>query len=98
MQKVKELNIQDTYIIDEEARKSNKIVLRLPPYHCELNPIVLAWSVVKHHVKSNNVNFKLNEVQALLHEGMKRVTSDMWSNFIKHTIKEKDKLYDEQAP
>lgn len=94
IEKVKELNIQDTYVIDEEARKSNKIVLRLPPYHCELNPIELAWSVVKHHVKSNNVTFKLNDVQAHLYEGVKRVTSDMWCNFVNHTIKEEDKLYD----
>lgn len=93
MEKVKELNIKDTYVIDEEARKSNKVVLRLPPYHSELNPIELAWSVVKHHVRSKNVDFKFNEVKELLHEGVERVTPEMWSNFVSHTIKEEDKLY-----
>lgn len=46
-------------VIDELAKEHNKIVLRLPPYHCELNPIELAWASVKHHVKFNNSTFKL---------------------------------------
>lgn len=35
------------YIIDELALKHNHMVLRTPPYHCELNPIELIWSQVK---------------------------------------------------
>lgn len=35
------------YVIDEIVLQQNKNVLRLPPYHCELNPIELAWSVIK---------------------------------------------------
>ncbi|CAH2019811.1 unnamed protein product [Acanthoscelides obtectus] len=27
----------DKYIVDEMAKAHNKMVLRLPPYHCELN-------------------------------------------------------------
>lgn len=42
------------YVVDEMVLQQNKTVLRLPPYHCELNPNELAWSVVKRHVKSNN--------------------------------------------
>ncbi|XP_026818991.1 uncharacterized protein LOC113557623 [Rhopalosiphum maidis] len=30
------------YVIDELAKKHNRNILRLPPYHCELNPIELA--------------------------------------------------------
>lgn len=41
----------DKYLIDELAQTHNKKVLRLPPYHCELNPIELAWANVKDHVK-----------------------------------------------
>lgn len=47
------------YVIDEMALEQNKVVLRLPPYHCELNPMELAWSVVKNHVMSINKTFKL---------------------------------------
>lgn len=83
----------DKYIVDEEAKKQNKIVLRLPPYHCELNSIEFAWSVVKNHVKSNNTSFKLNDVRELLNAGIQRVTPEMWLNFVKHTISEKEKFW-----
>lgn len=53
MEKVQEIKplYDKLYVIDDEDLKSNKVVLRLPPYHCELNPIELAWSVVKNYVK-----------------------------------------------
>ncbi|XP_025191797.1 uncharacterized protein LOC112592046 [Melanaphis sacchari] len=41
--------LYNKYVIDELAEASNKTILRLPPYHCELNPIELAWSSVKNH-------------------------------------------------
>lgn len=81
------------YEIDELALERNKVVLRLPPYHCELNPIELAWSVVKNHVKSNNKTFKLPEVCNLLIEGVEKVNADMWKNFISHTIEEENKFW-----
>jgi len=33
--------IYSEYAIDELTLQHNKTVLRLPPYHCELNPIEL---------------------------------------------------------
>ena len=38
------------YAVDEMAKFSGHEVVRLPPYHCELNPIELAWSQVKSHL------------------------------------------------
>lgn len=81
------------YVIDKLAKNNNKLVLRLPPYHCELNLIELAWSSVKHHVKMNNKTFKLADVKTLLIEGVERVTLEMWRNFTDHVIKEEDKFY-----
>ena len=93
LEKVQEIrHHHDKYVIDEEALKSNKIVLRLPPYHCELNAIEMAWSVVKNHVKKNNTSFKINDVRHLLIDSIKKVTPSMWANFVSHTIKEEDKL------
>jgi len=95
LDKVNEIkHLYNKYVIDEEALKTNRHVLRLPPYHCELNPIELAWSVVKNHVKQNNTTFKLNDVKKLLIEGVQKVTSDMWANFVSHTINEEDKMYE----
>ncbi|XP_060869897.1 uncharacterized protein LOC132944522 [Metopolophium dirhodum] len=95
LDKVNEIKpLHNKYVIVEEALKTNRHVLRLPPYHCELNPIELAWSVVKNHVKQKNTTFNLNYVKKLLIEGVQKVTSDMWANFDRHTIKEEDKLYE----
>ncbi|XP_022183104.1 uncharacterized protein LOC111042712 [Myzus persicae] len=85
--------LYNKYVIDELVKKQNKTILRLPPYHCELNPIELAWSIVKNHVRMKNKTFKLNDVKQLLIEGVERVDADMWKNFIKHTIEEEEKLF-----
>ena len=36
----------EKYKVDEMAREAGHDVLRLPPYHCEFNPIELVWSQV----------------------------------------------------
>lgn len=95
LEKVDKLKpLYDQYVIDEAARENNKTVLRLPPYHCELNPIELAWSAVKNHVKMNNTTYKLTDVQKLLNEGVEHVTPNMWNNFVEHVVKEEDKFWE----
>ncbi|XP_026815523.1 uncharacterized protein LOC113555299 [Rhopalosiphum maidis] len=94
LDKVQQFQPVNKYVIDEEAKKYNKIVLRLPPYHCELNPIELAWSVVKNHVRQNNSTYKLSDVRQLLIDGVKKVSPEMWANFVKHTIAEENKMWD----
>lgn len=76
LRKVREIKHKyDLYVVDEEAKKKqNKIVLRLPLYHCELNPIELAWLVVKGHVKANNTTHKINDVRQLLNDGIESDT------------------------
>ena len=42
------------YVCDEMASLHGHRVLRLPPYHSELNPIELVWGQVKGYVSRNN--------------------------------------------
>uniref|UniRef100_A0A2S2R642 Tc1-like transposase DDE domain-containing protein n=1 Tax=Sipha flava TaxID=143950 RepID=A0A2S2R642_9HEMI len=94
MKKVRKISNQyDQYVIDEYAKENNNLVLRLPPYHCELNPIELAWSSVKSYVRTHNNTFKLNDVLELLKKGVDHVTPEMWTNFVGHVIKEEDKFW-----
>lgn len=64
-------------LLTKRPKKQNKIVLHLPLYHCELNPIELAWLVVKGHMKTNNTTFKINDDRRLLNDGIQRVTPEM---------------------
>ncbi|KAE9522154.1 hypothetical protein AGLY_017414 [Aphis glycines] len=94
LERVKILKPQfNEYVIDELAKSADKTVLRLPPYHCELNPIELAWASVKNYVKMNNSTFKMNDVKKLLEEGVERVTPDMWKNYVDHIIKVEEKFW-----
>ncbi|XP_074035663.1 uncharacterized protein [Leptinotarsa decemlineata] len=64
---VKERKLEyQKYIVDEMAAGQNKIVLRLPPYHCELNPIELIWADVKNFVAQHNTTFKFADLKVLL--------------------------------
>lgn len=71
MEKVNKLEpTHELYIIDKLTKENNKIVLRIPPLHYELNLIKQAWSSVKSYVKINKTSLKLPDVQKLLNEGM----------------------------
>ena len=58
-------------------------VVRLPPYHCELNPIELAWSQVKHYIKNNKL-FTLTAVKELTYGGIDQVGVMEWKKLIEH--------------
>ncbi|XP_063366314.1 uncharacterized protein LOC134654773 [Cydia amplana] len=78
--------------VDELAAAHNITILRLPPYHCELNPIELVWAQVKGHVAKNNKTFKMADVQSLFHEGLELVTPERWRSCIEHVIKVEDEM------
>ncbi|CAG4981685.1 unnamed protein product [Colias eurytheme] len=75
------------------AAQYDIIVLRLPPYHCELNPIELVWAQAEGHVARNNKTFKLIEVKKLFEEALQLITAEKWRSFVSHIIKEEDKMY-----
>ena len=50
------------YIIDDIPKEKGHIILRLPPYHPDLNPIDLVWTQLKKIVSSRNFTNKLNDV------------------------------------
>nr|CAH7762195.1 unnamed protein product [Callosobruchus chinensis] len=82
--------------VDEMAKKQNKTVLRLPPYHCELNPIDLIWANIKQYVASNNTTFKFCDAKKMFHVAVDRVSAEKWKDCIRY-VKEKveTKMWDE---
>lgn len=75
------------------AQNYNKILLLLPPYHCELNPIELIWTQIKNKVASKNTTFKLNDAKNFLCESIKNVIATDLKNCIHHVIKEENKMW-----
>ncbi|GBO17964.1 hypothetical protein AVEN_81248-1 [Araneus ventricosus] len=77
----------DGYRIDKIASETGHKVLRLPPYHCELNPIELIWAQVKGYIARQNQTFKLPEVKNLLLEALDKVSGNDWKNAVAHVTK-----------
>lgn len=81
------------YVIDEMALKKNITVLRLPPYHCELNPIELVWAQVKGFVARHNTTFKLKDVESIFQQALEQIDSEKWSKCVEHVIKEEERMW-----
>ncbi|XP_076653174.1 uncharacterized protein LOC143359248 isoform X2 [Halictus rubicundus] len=89
---VQKYKIKNNFLVDHYAKQQNHTVLRLPPYHYELNPIVSAWAMVKRYVEAGNTSYKLENVKKLIEDAVEHVTVESWQNFIRHTIEEENKL------
>lgn len=76
----------NSYVIDEMAKSANKTVLRIPPYHCELNAIELVWAQIKGYVAARNKTFRMREVKELLEEAVRKVSPDDWDRCVRHVI------------
>lgn len=76
------------YIVDQLAAAAGHKVLRLPPRHCELNPIELIWAQIKGFVARNNTSFKLVETMKLFHEGKSLITAAVWNKAEDHVIQD----------
>ncbi|KAH6932412.1 hypothetical protein HPB50_005355 [Hyalomma asiaticum] len=81
-------------VIHTLASAAGHEVVRLPPYHCELNPTELVWSQVKAYVASKNTDFKLDSVEKLLLEGITGVTLQNWFQDCTHVIRLEDEAWE----
>lgn len=66
------------YYIDELLKEHGYTVLRLPPYHCLLNPIELIWSMAKRRVGDVNVQGSAREIIAKVEQSFSSITPDDW--------------------
>jgi transposase len=80
---------QQSFRIDELFEKHGHTVLRLPPYHPELNPIEKIWAVLKRYVADNNVEFTIDSVKKLVEEKVSKIHHE-WKNICDHVVKEED--------
>lgn len=91
---VNKLSITKTYYVDELLKQHGHTVVRLPPYHCDLNPIELIWSVAKRKVAMNNVDQKNANIENLLRTAFAEITPDVWEKECNHVLKLGDKMWE----
>lgn len=73
--------------IDEIALQMGHEVVRLPPYHCQYNPIELIWAQVKGKVAEKNNTFKMADIEVLVNSALDGVTTEDWARCGEHCNK-----------
>lgn len=56
-----------------------RVILRLPPYHCEFNPIKLIWAEVKGEDARKNTTFKPVDATNFFNAAVTNVTPNNWA-------------------
>lgn len=69
------------YNLDKILKHHNHDVLRLPPFHPDLNPIEMAWAAIKQHVSNKIVTWNVNTVMELIEEKANQIGESEWSGF-----------------
>ncbi|XP_050665072.1 uncharacterized protein LOC126965483 [Leptidea sinapis] len=87
---IKEHKQLPVYEADVMLEENGHKVLRLPPYHCDLNPIELIWSVLKRRVAEKNVGQEANKIVHITEEEFATITAEEWNKECEHVIKMED--------
>ncbi|KAH9384235.1 hypothetical protein HPB48_026232 [Haemaphysalis longicornis] len=86
--------VKDQFVkfrVDVAAEKAGCVVLMLPPYHCEFNPIELIWVQMKGEVARLNADFRIDSVQKLLITAAENISLNNWAKAVEHVIGIEDK-------
>jgi transposase len=84
-----------TFLVDEIMAANGHTVLRLPPYHPDLNPIELIWADVKQWVGANNTTERTDDVKRLCEQRFEETGEDKWISVCEH-VDELEKQYCER--
>ena len=66
----------------------------LPPHHCELNPIQLAWAAEKNYVAGENKDMSLDSVEKLFRKKREELPEDFWRKCVEHVKKTEENYWE----
>lgn len=89
---IKEHKEAPVYEADQMLEAHGHKVVRLPPYHCELNAIEFMWSLAKRRVADKNVGQEANNIVNLTKEAFETITAEDWQKQCEHVRHIEDKL------
>lgn len=81
------------YAVDELLKQHGHELLRLPPYHCDLNPIEKIWSIAKRRVAEKNVAQDPKQIIELTQRAFASITPEDWSIQCKHVEHIEDEYF-----
>jgi hypothetical protein len=85
------------YVIDQILADKGHTVLRLPPYHPDLNPTELIWANVKLWVASKSTTFKIKDVEQLCRQRFEEIWHEEWENVCPHVEKVEQLYYAQEG-
>ena len=74
-------------VMETVAKEYGHEILRLPPYHCELNPIELAWAAEKNYMAGENKDMSLDSVEKLFRKKREKLPEDFRRKCVEHVKK-----------
>ncbi|XP_045445838.1 uncharacterized protein LOC123653906 [Melitaea cinxia] len=90
---IKEHKQPPVYEADVMLEAHGHKVVRLPPYHCDLNPIELIWSVLKRRIAEKNLGQEANKIVQITEEAFATITEVEWRKECEHVKKLEEKYY-----
>ncbi|RVE47763.1 hypothetical protein evm_007518 [Chilo suppressalis] len=91
---VKRYKTEPIYEIDKLLGENGHTVVRLPPYHCDLNPIELIWGIAKQKIAAHNVgNIDIKDVAE---RAFQEITEQNWKDSCQHVQKIEDECYERE--
>ncbi|XP_038207526.1 uncharacterized protein LOC119829196 [Zerene cesonia] len=76
-------DLHKKFSVDNILAENNHSVLRLPPYHPDLNPIEMAWANIKGYVSDKNVTWNFEKVKELVKEKVAAMGPSEWERLCK---------------
>ena len=81
-------------VMETVAKEYGHEILRLPPYHCELNPIELVWAAEKNYVAGENKDMSLDSVEKLFRKKREELPEDFWRKCVEHVKKMEENYWE----